>query len=102
MGGDRKGPRILSATAIFCAALCLSASAENSPAPVGKDQPVEGTTEWAKHVVSSYQELQEQQRSMLVAIEQARQDAAAAARAVEQARQDADANAKRTSEEVEA
>jgi tetratricopeptide (TPR) repeat protein len=39
---------------------------------------------------------------MLVGIEQARQDAAAAARAVEQTRQDAEASAKRTSEEVEA
>ena len=102
MGGNRKGPRILSATAIFCVVLCLSAVAENSPASASKDQPTEGSTEWAKHVVSSYQELQEQQRSMLVAIEQARQDAAAAARAVEQARQDADVAAKHNSEEVEA
>jgi tetratricopeptide (TPR) repeat protein len=39
---------------------------------------------------------------MLVAIEQARQDAATATRAVEQAREDAEATAKRNSEEVEA
>src|SRR5450432_3112597 len=102
MGGICKKPGIYSAMAIFCVALCLVAKAETNPTTTGKGQPVEGSAEWAQHVVSSYQELQEEQRSMLVGIEQARQDAAAAAHAVEQARQDAEATAKRNSEEVEA
>src|SRR5882724_8174993 len=102
MGGHRTTPGIFSATAIFFVALCLTAAGENNPGPAGKDQPSEGSTEWAQHVVQSYEQLQEQQRSMLVGIEQARQDAAAAARAAEQARQDAEASAKRNGEEVEA
>ena len=102
MGGYRKGPGIFSATAVFYVALCLTVAGETNPPTPGKDQPSEGSTEWAQHVVQSYQQLQEQQRSMLVGIEQARQDAAAAAHAIEQARQDAETSAKRTSEEVEA
>ena len=102
MGGIRKGPGIFSAMAVFYLALCLSVTAETNSSLTGKDLPSEGSAEWAQHVVQSYQQLQEQQRSMLVGIEQARQDAAAAARAVEQARQDAEASAKRNSEEVEA
>jgi tetratricopeptide (TPR) repeat protein len=102
MGGIRKGPRFFSAVAVFYVALCLSVAGETNSPPAGKDLPPEGGVEWAQHVVQSYQQLQEQQRSMLIGIEQARQDAAAAARAVEQARQDAEASAKRNSEEVEA
>ncbi len=102
MGGNRKGPGIFSVVAVFYAAFCLSVVGETNSLPAGKDQPPEGSAEWAQHVVQSYQQLQEQQRSMLVGIEQARQDAAAAARGVEQARQDAEASAKRNSEEVEA
>src|SRR6266481_88188 len=101
MGGYRKGPGIFSAMVAFYVALCLTVAAETNSASAGKDQPSEASTEWAQHVVQSYEQLQEQQRSMLVGIEQARQDAAAAARAVEQARQDAETSAKRASEEVE-
>jgi tetratricopeptide (TPR) repeat protein len=102
MGGYRKGPGIFSAMAVFFVALCLSVVAETNFNASGKDLPSEGTAEWAQHVVQSYQQIQEQQRSMLVGIEQARQDAASAAHAVEQARQEAEASAKRNSEEVEA
>jgi tetratricopeptide (TPR) repeat protein len=101
MGGYRKRPGSFLTTAVFFVALCLSATAETNFNAGGKDQPAEGSAEWSQHVVQSYQQLQEQQRSMLVGIEQARQDAAAATRAVEQARQDAEASAKRNSEEVE-
>jgi tetratricopeptide (TPR) repeat protein len=102
MGGYRKGPGIFPAIAIFFVALSLAVRAETNSPFVGKDLPSEGGTEWAQHVVQSYQQLQEQQRSMLVGIEQARQDAAAAARGVEQARLDAETSAKRNSEEVDA
>ncbi len=98
MGGYRKGPVI----GVFFVALCLTAAGETNSLTAGKDQPSDSSAEWAQHVVQSYQQLQEQQRSMLVGIEQARQDAAAAARAVEQARQDAEVSAKRNGEEVEA
>ena len=102
MGGIRKGPGVFSAMAVFYVALCLAVAGETNSLPMRKDLPSEGSAEWAQHVVQSYQQIQEQQRSMLVGIEQARQDAATAARAVEQARQDAEASAKRNSEEVEA
>jgi tetratricopeptide (TPR) repeat protein len=55
----------------------------------------------AQHVVQSYQQLQEQQQTLMHEVEQERQDAAATAHAVEQAREDAEATAKRNSEEVE-
>lgn len=87
--------------AVFYVALCLSVAAETNFNASAKDAPSEGSAEWAQHVVQSYQQIQEQQRSMLVGIEQARQDAAAAARAVEQARQDAESSAKRNNDEVE-
>src|SRR5271167_4831089 len=64
-----------------------------------KDQPSEGDVTWGQHVVQSYQQLQDQQQSMLREIEQTRQDAAANAHAVQQAREDAEAAAKRSSEE---
>src|ERR1700690_2498609 len=102
MGGIRKGPGIFSAMAVLYVALCLSVAGQTNSAPAGNNLASEGSAEWAQHVVQSYQQTQEEQRSMLVGIEQARQDAAAAARAVEQTRQDAEASAKRTSEEVEA
>ena len=95
-------PGLFPAMAVFYVALCLSVTGETNSPTAGKDQSPDGGAEWAQHVVQSYQQLQEQQRSLLVGIEQARQDAAAASRAVEQARQDAEATAKRNSEEVEA
>jgi tetratricopeptide (TPR) repeat protein len=101
MGGYRKGADFFAAIGVFFVALCLTAAGETNSPTAGKDLPSDGSAEWAQHVVQSYQQLQEQQRSMLVGIEQARQDAAAAARAVEQARQDAEASAKRNSDEVE-
>ena len=52
--------------------------------------------------VQSFEQLQEQQQSILRALEQARQDAAATARAIESVRQENQATAKRNSEEVEA
>src|ERR1017187_6723618 len=102
MGGIRKGPGVFSAMAVFYVALCLAVAGETNSLPMRKDLPSEGSAEWAQHVVQSYQQIQEEQRSMLVGIEQARQDAATAARAVEQARQDAETSAKRNSDEVEA
>jgi tetratricopeptide (TPR) repeat protein len=89
-------------------ALCLCAiatrtfGAGTNSAPAEKDQSAQSDTAWSQHVVQSYQQLQEQQQSMLREIEQARQDAAANARAVDQARQDAEAAAKRQSDEMEA
>jgi len=108
MGGNRTSPRLVSATAAFFVALCLCAiatrtfGAGTNSAPAEKDQSAQSDTAWSQHVVQSYQQLQEQQQSMLREIEQARQDAAANARAVDQARQDAEAAAKRQSDEMEA
>src|SRR5580698_10194323 len=102
MGGYRKWAEIFFAIGAFFMALCLTATGQTNSLIAGKDLPSDSSAEWAQHVVQSYQQLQEQQRSMLIGIEQARQDAAAAARAVEQSRQDAEASAKRNSDEVEA
>jgi tetratricopeptide (TPR) repeat protein len=89
-------------------ALCLCATVptvfgatETNSAPAAKDQPPDSEAAWAQHVIQSYQQLQDQQQSMMREIERERQDAAANARAVEQAREDAEAAAKRNSEEVE-
>ncbi len=87
---------------VFFVALSVAVATETNSPLAGKELPPAGSAEWAQHVVQSYQQIQEEQRSMLVAIEQARQDAAAAAHAVEQARQDSEASAKRNSDEVEA
>ena len=57
---------------------------------------------WARHVVDSYQELQQQQQATLHAVEQARDEATAATHAVETARADAEAAAKRNQEALEA
>jgi tetratricopeptide (TPR) repeat protein len=106
MGGKRRGLRFVSAIAVLFVALCLSVAAasptETNSAPVEKAEPAESDAAWSQHVVQSYQQLQEQQQSLLREIEQARQDAAANAHAVEQARQDAEAAAKRAREEMEA
>jgi len=108
MGGNRRSPRFVSATAVFFVAACLCATVptvfgakETNSAPAAKDQPPDSEAAWAQHVVQSYQQLQEQQQSMMREIERQRQDAATDARAVEQAREDAEAAAKRNSEEVE-
>jgi tetratricopeptide (TPR) repeat protein len=108
MGGNRRSPSRVSATAAFFVALCLCATVptafgatETNSAPAAKNQASEGDAAWAQHVVQSYQQLQDQQQSLMREIEQERQDAAANARAVEQAREDAEAAAKRNSEEVE-
>src|ERR1700722_5574288 len=78
MGGYRKGPGIFPAIGVFFVAVCLTAAGETNSLTAEKALPAEGSAEWAQHVVQSYQQIQEQQRSMLVGIEQARQDAAAA------------------------
>src|SRR5208283_4918869 len=108
MGGNRRSPRLVSATAALFVALCLCATVptvfgatETNSTPAAKDQPADSDAAWARHVIQSYQQLQDQQQSMIREIEQERQDAAANARAVEQAREDAEAAAKRSSEEVE-
>src|SRR5580698_1055622 len=102
MGGYRKGLATFSGMIVFCGAFCLAVEAETNFPSTGKELSSVGSAEWSQHVVQSYQQLQEEQRSMLVAIEQARQDAATATRAVEQARQDAEATAKRNNDEVDA
>ncbi|HUJ71339.1 MAG TPA: hypothetical protein VLZ30_03790, partial [Verrucomicrobiae bacterium] len=84
-------------------ALCLSVAAQNAFGAAGTNAaPGESDAVWSRHVIESYQQLQEQQQSMLREIEQARQDASTNARALEQARQDAEAAVKRNNEEVEA
>ncbi len=108
MGGNRRSPRFVSATVVFFVAVCLCAAAptafgatETNSAPATKDQPADNAA-LAQHVVQSYQQLQDEQQSLMREVEQERQDAAANARAVEQAREDAEAAAKRNTEEVEA
>src|ERR1700689_2329003 len=102
MGGICQGPRIISAIIGFCGAFCLAVTAETNSGSMERGISSAGSAEWSQHHVQSYQQLQEEQRSMLIAIEQARQDAATATRAVEQARQDAEVAAKRNNDEVEA
>jgi tetratricopeptide (TPR) repeat protein len=109
MGGKRRrSPRLASATAAFFVALCLCATVptafgatETNSASSAKDDITANDTKWSQHVVQSYQQIQEQQQTMMREIEQERQDAAANARAVEQAREDAEAAAKRNNAEVE-
>jgi tetratricopeptide (TPR) repeat protein len=78
------------------------AATDTNSGLTARDQANGNDAAWAQHVVQSYQQLQEQQQSMMREIEQQRQEAAASARAVEQARQDAEAAAKRNSDELEA
>jgi tetratricopeptide (TPR) repeat protein len=100
---------LISATAAFLVALCLCATAPTAfgatvtnSAPAAKDETIGNDAAWPQHVIQSYQQLQEQQQSMMREIEQQRQDAAGNARAVEQAREDAEAAAKRNADELEA
>ena len=103
MGGNHRSPRPVSAIAAFLVALCLSVAAQNAFGAAGTNAaPGESDAVWSRHVIESYQQLQEQQQSMLREIEQARQDASTNARALEQARQDAEAAVKRNNEEMEA
>ena len=103
MGGNRRSPGPVSATAAIFVALCLSIAAlKTFGAAETNSVPAESDAALARHVVQSYEQLQEQQQSMLREIEQARQDAAANAHALEQARQDAEAATKRNNEEMEA
>jgi tetratricopeptide (TPR) repeat protein len=106
MGGNRRIRRLVSVVAVFAALyLCCAApksfGAETNSTAADKDQPSENDAAWGQHVVQSYQQLQDQQQSMLREIEQTRQDAAANAHAVEQARQDAESAAKRYNDEME-
>jgi tetratricopeptide (TPR) repeat protein len=106
MGGNRRICKFVSAIAVlvFFAALYLCGAAlgaETNSTSADKDQTSESDAAWGQHVVQSYQQLQDQQQSMLREIEQTRQDAAANARAVDQARQDAESAAKRYNDEME-
>jgi len=102
MGRYRKGPGIFPAIAIFFVALGVAVAGGNQFAACGKGPAVRRRYEWAQHVVQSYQQIQEQQRSNARWHRAGPADAAAAARAIEQARQDAETSARRNSEEVEA
>ena len=109
MGGNRRSPRSVPATAAFFVVLCLCATVptafaatDTNSTPAAKGQATDNDAAWAQHVVQSYQQLQEQQQSMMREIERQRQDAATNARAVEEAREDAEAAAKRNTEELEA
>jgi len=68
---------------------------------VGKELPSEGGTEWAQHVVQSYQQLQEQQRQCSLASSRPGRTRPPPRAGLEQARLDAEP-AKRNSEEVDA
>ena len=87
-----------SAIVVFFVALCFSVvvvwAAETKP-------PSEADTALTHQVVQSYEQIQEQQRSVLRALDQARQDTAATARAIEIARQEAEAASKHNSAAVE-
>jgi tetratricopeptide (TPR) repeat protein len=76
------------------------AATDTNSALTARDQPTGTDAAWAQHVVQSYQQLQEQQQSMMREIDQQRQEASANARAVEQAREDAEAAAKRNTDEL--
>jgi tetratricopeptide (TPR) repeat protein len=110
MGGNRRICRLVSVVAVLvvfvapylCGAGPNAFGAETNSTSADKGQPSESDTAWGQHVVQSYQQLQDQQQSMLREIEQTRQDAAANARAVEQARQDAESAAKHYNDEMEA
>ena len=106
MGGNRRIRRLVSVVAVFAAlylhgAAPITCGAETNSTAADKDQPSENDAAWGQHVVQSYQQIQDQQQSMLREIEQTRQDAAANAHAVEQARQDAESAAKRYNDEME-
>ncbi|HVM59316.1 MAG TPA: tetratricopeptide repeat protein [Verrucomicrobiae bacterium] len=102
-------PRSVSVAAAFiffvalslCATVPSAFGATETNSTPAKDEAAVGDAKLAQHVVQSYQQLQEQQQTLMREIEQQRQDAAANARAVEQAREDAAATAKRNNEEVE-
>jgi len=89
-GGYRTGPKRLAAIVIFWVVSCLgvgiASAADTKPSP---DAP-------------NYEQLQEQQQSILRALDQAREDAAATARAIESVRDETSATAKRNSEAVDA
>jgi tetratricopeptide (TPR) repeat protein len=86
---------VVACSVVFCLVLTIlfgeaRSSSADEPDPV-----------WSKHVVQSYERLQEQQEATLRAIEQARQDAIAASRAIDTARQEAEATAKRNAEAID-
>jgi len=90
MGGNRTRPRLFSAGAVFFVAVSLSLTGASAA-------ETKSTSD-----AQSFDQLQEQQQSILRALEQARQDAAATARAIESVREETQATAKRNSEAVEA
>ena len=89
MGGNRTTPKLFSAIAICFAGsyLCLGIASAAETKSAADAQP--------------YEQLQEQQQSILRALDQARQDATATARAIELTREETAATAKRNNEVVE-
>jgi tetratricopeptide (TPR) repeat protein len=89
MGGNRTRPKPLAAIVIFLAASCLGLQIASAAEPKSSpDAP-------------PYEQLQEQQQTILRALDQARQDAAATARAIDSIREETTATAKRNNEAVE-
>jgi len=78
--------KLISAVLICFAGICLRATAtlgdetNTNSTPAEKSQASETDAFWAQHVVESYQQLQAQQQSMMRDMEQARQQAEAAAK----------------------
>jgi tetratricopeptide (TPR) repeat protein len=89
MGAIRTRPKLGPATVVFLAGacFCVGITLAAEPKPSADAQ--------------SYEQLQEQQQSILRALDQARQEAIATARAIESVREETAATAKRNSEAVE-
>jgi tetratricopeptide (TPR) repeat protein len=79
MGGNRSGARYVSAIVVFLLVswqiTLRAAPVETNSASAEKAQASDNDAFWAQHVVESYQQLQEQQQSMVREMEQARQEA---------------------------
>jgi tetratricopeptide (TPR) repeat protein len=89
MGGNRTKPRLL----LVSAAVLMVASLSLASAPEAESRPPIDP--------QSFEQLQEQQQSILRALEQARQDATATAHSIDLIREETAATAKRNSEVVE-
>ena len=63
MGGNRKGPGAFPVMIVFLVTFCLAASAVW--AADTNSATTDGDPAWSQHVVQSYQQLQDQQRSMI-------------------------------------
>ena len=89
MGGNRTKPRLFLAPAVFLVAASLSFA---SATPAETKSSADAQT---------YEQLQEQQQTILRALDQARQDAAATAHAIDLIREETAATAKRNTDVVE-